>query len=174
VARSFQRTAVFSEATVLDNLLMASHQFTRHSVLGRLLHSRAWRNDFEQFRQRAGDILEQTGLWDDRYRPASVLAYGVQRRLAVGIALMTDPRLLFLDEPAAGMDDHDSADFVRLIQRVAPGRTVVVVEHDMTVIRNLCARCLAMIDGESLVEGPPEQVLRDPRVVEAYLGADDE
>lgn len=174
VARSFQRTAVFTEASVLENLRFACHQVSRHSVLGRLLHTKTWRRDFEEYETRAHEILQLTGLWSDRLRPASELAYGVQRRLAVGVALITDPKLLFLDEPAAGMDDHDSADFVELIKRIAPGRTVVIVEHDMAVIKNLCHRCLAMVDGKPLAQGTPLDVLRNPQVVEAYLGAEDE
>lgn len=174
VARSFQRTAVFSEASVWENLHFASHQFSNHSVLGRLLHSPGWKRDQDEFEARATRILELTGLTDDRDRKASVLAYGVQRRLAVGIALMSDPKLLFLDEPAAGMDDRDSAGFVELIRQVAPGRTIVVVEHDMTVIRALCHRCLAMADGRPIAVGEPAEVLLHPDVVEAYLGAEDD
>ena len=174
VARSFQRTAVFAESSVLENLLFACHQISGHSVLGRLFHSKTWKRDLEEYESRSREVLELTGLWSDRDRSASVLAYGVQRRLAVGVALMMDPKLLFLDEPAAGMDDNDSADFVKLIHGIAPGRTIVIVEHDMTVIKALCHRCLAMVDGQTLVQGEPLAVLRHPKVVEAYLGAEDE
>ncbi len=105
---------------------------------------------------------------------ANVLAYGVQRRLAVGIALMNDPRLLFLDEPAAGMNGKESADFVELVRAIEPGRTIVIVEHDMTVISALCRRTLVMVDGRPVTVGPPGEVFRHPEVIEAYLGADDE
>ena len=174
VARSFQRTAVFSDATVQENLLYACHQISSHSVLGRLFRSPTWKRDQEVFEARSREVLELTGLWSDRERKASVLAYGVQRRLAVGVALMAEPKLLFLDEPAAGMDDHDSADFIELVRSVAPGRTIVVVEHDMAVIRALCGRCLVMVDGQPLIVGEPTHVLSHPEVVESYLGIEDE
>jgi branched-chain amino acid transport system ATP-binding protein len=174
VARSFQRTAVFPDATVLENLLFARHTRSQGSVLGRILHSPAWKRDRELFEQKAHEILALTGLMADRDRPASVLAYGVQRRLAVGVALMTEPQLLFLDEPAAGMNDSEGAEFVELVRAVSRGLTVVIVEHDMTVIRALCDRCLAMADGTPMALGTPAEVLRHPQVVEAYLGAADE
>lgn len=174
IARSFQRTAVFPESSVLDNLRFARHRLTHHSLLGRLVESHRWKQDVERLEAKARDVLELTGLWSDRDRLASVLAYGVQRRLAVGIALMTEPKLLFLDEPAAGMNAVESAEFVELVRVVAPQRTVVIVEHDMIVIRALCHRCLAMADGAALTIGTPDEVLRHPGVVEAYLGADDE
>mgnify|MGYP002478250428 CR=1 FL=1 len=174
VARSFQRTAVFGEASVHENLLFARHAKSRHSVLGRILRSRAWREDRDAFEAAASRVLELTGLTEDRDRPASVLAYGVQRRLAVAIALMSEPRLLFLDEPAAGMNGRESSDFVELIRAVAPGRTVVIVEHDMTVIKALCSRTLVMVDGRPVTVGAPGEVFRHPEVIEAYLGAEDD
>ncbi len=174
VARSFQRTAVFGEATVRENLLFGRHAASSHSVLGRILHSAAWRRDRDAFEAKAREVLELTGLTEDQHRPANVLAYGVQRRLAVGIALMNDPRLLFLDEPAAGMNGKESADFVELVRAIEPGRTIVIVEHDMTVISALCRRTLVMVDGRPVTVGPPGEVFRHPEVIEAYLGADDE
>lgn len=174
VARSFQRTAVFGEASVRENLLFGRHASSSHSVLGRILHSPAWRRDRDAFEADARRVLELTGLTEDQHRPANVLAYGVQRRLAVGIALMNDPRLLFLDEPAAGMNGKESADFVELVRAIEPGRTIVIVEHDMTVISALCGRTLVMVDGRPVTVGPPGEVFRHPEVIEAYLGADDE
>ncbi|MFT3805059.1 MAG: ABC transporter ATP-binding protein [Burkholderiaceae bacterium] len=173
VARSFQRTAVFGEASVIENLRYGHHASSTHTVVGRMLRSPAWRRDVDAIEAAARQVLELTGLADDRDRPANVLAYGVQRRLAVGIALMAEPRLLFLDEPAAGMNDRESADFVELVRRIRANRTIVIVEHDMTVITALCQRALAMVDGKPVVAGPADQVLRHPEVVEAYLGAED-
>ena len=174
VGRTFQRTAVFADATVLDNLRFGHHARTRHSALGRMVFSPAYRADQAAFAATAEAVLEQTGLTMDRDRRAGTLAYGVQRRLAVGIALMTNPALLFLDEPAAGMNGRETADFIALVQAVAPGRTVLIVEHDMAVIKALCARALVMVDGRPIVLDTPEQVFRHPDVVAAYLGADDD
>lgn len=174
VARSFQRTAVFGEASVYENLLFARHAMSRHSLLDRILFNRTWRADREAFEEAASKVLELTGLAEDRDRPASVLAYGVQRRLAVAIALMSDPRMLFLDEPAAGMNGRESSEFVDLVRAIAPGRTVVIVEHDMTVIKALCSRTLVMVDGRPVTTGAPGEVFRHPEVIEAYLGAEDD
>jgi branched-chain amino acid transport system ATP-binding protein len=174
VARSFQRTAVFGEATVYQNLLFAHHALSSHSVLGRIFRTRTWRQDREAFEASAREVLARTGLEEDRNRLASVLAYGVQRRLAVAIALMSNPKLLFLDEPAAGMNGRESSDFVELVRAIAPGRTVVIVEHDMTVIKALCSRALVMVDGRPVVVGAPDHVFQHPEVIEAYLGVEDD
>ena len=174
VARSFQRTAVFGEATVRENLLHGRHALARHSVLGRALRTRVWREDRDAFEAAAAHVLALTNLQADQHRLASVLAYGVQRRLAVAVALMSNPRILFLDEPAAGMNGRESADFVELIRAVAPGRTVVIVEHDMTVIKALCSRTLVMVDGRPVTVGAPTEVFLHPEVIEAYLGAEDD
>ena len=174
VARSFQRTAVFADATVFDNLLYGRHASFRHGVIGRIVGSKAHRDDQAAFMARAEDVLALTGLANDRDRRAGVLAYGVQRRLAVGVALMADPKILFLDEPAAGMNGRETADFIALIRAVAPGRTILIVEHDMAVIKELCGRALVVVDGRPVVVDAPHHVLRHPEVVTAYLGADDE
>ena len=174
VARTFQRTAIFGEATVETNLLYASHVMQRHSVLGRILRSTVWKKDIEAFRSKADGRLALANLVPVRHQVASTLAYGMQRRLAVAIALMKDPEVLFLDEPAAGMNDHETADFIELIRKVSPGRTILLVEHDMAVIRALCGRALAIADGQPVVVDTPDQVLKHPQVVTAYLGADDE
>jgi branched-chain amino acid transport system ATP-binding protein len=174
VARTFQRTAVFAEATVLENLLYGRHASFRHGVIGRILGSRSYRQDQDSFQARAKEVLAVIGLAGDRSRKAGVLAYGVQRRLAVGIALMADPKIMFLDEPAAGMNGRETADFIALIRAIAPGRTILIVEHDMAVIRELCGRALVVVDGKPVVLDEPHLVLRHPEVISAYLGAEDD
>ena len=174
VARTFQRTAVFAESTVMENLLFGRHMSFRHGVIGRMIGSRQYHGDQAAFAARAQEVLALIGLEHDGGRKAGVLAYGVQRRLAVGIALMADPKVLFLDEPAAGMNGRETADFIALVRAIAPGRSVLIVEHDMTVIRELCGRALVVVDGKPVVIGEPDHVLRHPEVVSAYLGTDDD
>jgi branched-chain amino acid transport system ATP-binding protein len=174
VARTFQRTAVFGEATVYDNLLYGRHASFSHSVVGRIVGSATWRSEMAEFRAKAEDVLQLSGLSGDRDRLGNTLAYGVQRRLAVAVALMSDPQLLFLDEPAAGMNGRETADFIALIEKIAPGRTIVIVEHDMTVIKALCGRALVVVDGRPITVDAPDQVFKHPEVISAYLGADDE
>jgi branched-chain amino acid transport system ATP-binding protein len=174
VARTFQRTAVFGEATVYDNLLYGRHGSFRHSVVGRMIGSPTYRREMASFHEKANEVLALSGLEDDCNRLGSVLAYGVQRRLAVAVALMSDPKVLFLDEPAAGMNGRETADFIALIEKIAPGRTVVIVEHDMTVIKALCGRALVVVDGRPVVVDAPERVFKHEEVISAYLGAEDE
>jgi branched-chain amino acid transport system ATP-binding protein len=174
VARTFQRTAVFGEATVYDNLRYGRHASFTHSVAGRIVGSSVYRREQAAFHHKAEEVLALSGLSDDRDRLGNVLAYGVQRRLAVAVALMSEPRVLFLDEPAAGMNGRETADFISLIETIAPGRTVVIVEHDMTVIKALCGRALVVVDGRPVVVDAPERVFKHAEVISAYLGAEDE
>jgi len=174
VARTFQRTAVFGEVTVYENLRYGRHASYRHSVVERMVGSSRYRREEAEFCAKAEEVLELSGLREDRNRLGSVLAYGVQRRLAVAIALMSDPKVLFLDEPAAGMNGRETADFIALIKTIAPGRTVVIVEHDMTVIKALCGRALVVVDGRPITVDAPERVFKHEEVISAYLGAEDD
>jgi branched-chain amino acid transport system ATP-binding protein len=174
LGRTFQRTAVFGDVSVFDNLLYGRHLEFKHSVVGRMLNTGLYRSERDAFVAKAEQVLTLCGLQDDRNRIANVLAYGVQRRLAVAITLMSDPKVLFLDEPAAGMNGRETADFVALVQTIAPGRTVVIVEHDMTVIKALCSRVLVVVDGRQVTVDAPDQVFKHAEVISAYLGADDE
>lgn len=173
VGRTFQRTAMFGEATVYDNLLYASYGRMRHSVLHRILRSPVWRTDMEGFAAKADEVLALCGLSDLRDQAASSLAYGTQRRLAVAIMLMNDPKIIFLDEPVAGMNEAETSDFVRLMRATAKGRTIVIVEHDMAAIGALCDEVMVIVDGRPLVTDIPARALKHPEVIAAYLGAED-
>jgi branched-chain amino acid transport system ATP-binding protein len=138
------------------------------------LGRRFWRSEnlMRRFSAPAQDILAEVGLADLAERPAGSLPYGQKRALELALALALDPRLLLLDEPTAGMGLEDVDRTVALIARIRKGRTVVMVEHNMTVVGSLADTVTVLQRGEVLVTGPYEQVRSDPRVVEAYLGAD--
>jgi len=174
VGRTFQRTAMFSESTVEENLLFASFSATRHNLFHRILRSRVWRADMDAFREKSADVLAICGLSEHRHQLASALPYGTQRRLAVALTLMTDPKIIFLDEPVAGMNETETADFIALMRRISVGRTIVIVEHDMAAIGALCDEVTVMVDGRAIVTDTPHNALKHPEVVRAYLGAEDE
>lgn len=174
VGRTFQRTAMFGSATVEENLRMGGFGKMRHSVLDRILRSPAYRDDMARFGARADEVLATCGLTELRHHDAASLAYGTQRRLAVAIMLMNDPRIIFLDEPVAGMNEVETREFVMLVRGIARDRTIVIVEHDMAAIGALCDEVLVMVDGREIVTDAPDRALRHPEVITAYLGVDDE
>jgi branched-chain amino acid transport system ATP-binding protein len=166
IGRTFQHTSVFTGATVRENLRVAAIASTRSGLFaGRGSGSR------REALGRIDQVLDEVGLARLADSDAESLPYGDQRRLEVAIALMVGPRVLVLDEPAAGMNPVESADFVGLVRRVREGRTVVLIEHDMAVVRALCERTSVLVDGQVLMSGPTADVLANDRVVEVYLGA---
>lgn len=173
VGRTFQRTAMFPEATVQDNLLYAGYSRMRHNIIQRIFRSSQWRADMGTFEAKSAEVLGTCGLVDHRNSLASALAYGTQRRLAVALTLMSDPRIIFLDEPVAGMNETETAEFIALMRKISSGRTIVIVEHDMAAIGALCDEVTVMVDGRAIVTDTPHEALRHPEVITAYLGADD-
>ncbi|MCX5349052.1 MULTISPECIES: ABC transporter ATP-binding protein [Streptomyces] len=167
VARSFQVTSLFAQMTAREHVELALQSGTG---LGR----RFWRTDklMRRFSGRALELLGDVGLEHLADRPAGNLPYGQKRALELALALALDPALLLLDEPTAGMGLEDVDRTVALIDRIREGRTVVMVEHNMSVVGSLADTVTVLQRGEVLVEGPYDRVRTDPRVVEAYLGAD--
>ncbi|MER5924248.1 ABC transporter ATP-binding protein [Streptomyces mirabilis] len=167
VARSFQVTSIFPQMTAREHVELALQSGTG---LGR----RFWRTDklMRRFSDRALELLGDVGLEHLADRPAGNLPYGQKRALELALALALDPALLLLDEPTAGMGLEDVDRTVALIDRIREGRTVVMVEHNMSVVGSLADTVTVLQRGEVLVEGPYDRVRTDPRVVEAYLGAD--
>jgi ABC-type branched-subunit amino acid transport system ATPase component len=160
IVRTFQHTSVFQGETVRSNLEIAVSCLTRRFG-GR--HRGVDRGGIDT-------VLETLRLADHGSNVAESLSYGAQRRLAIAIALVSDPTVLLLDEPAAGMNPVESEEFVELVRQIRRDRTVVLIEHDMSVIRALCDRSTVLVDGQVLTSGSTAEVLDDERVIDVYLG----
>jgi branched-chain amino acid transport system ATP-binding protein len=165
MARSFQITSLFPRMTLRRHLELALAGPTG-------LGWRFWRSDraLDRFRERAEELLEEVGLGEQAEEPAGTLAYGRKRALELALALALDPKVLLLDEPTAGMGLEDVDRTVALIKRVRGGRTVVLVEHNMSVVATLADRVTVLQSGGVLADGPYDRIREDPRVISAYLG----
>ena len=172
IARTFQNIRLFPSMTAEENVLVGRHVRMQQSPISSLLHGRRFRQSEAAARERTAELLEFVGLARFSDELARNLPYGDQRRLEIARALATDPAVLLLDEPTAGMNAQETEATRRLIFAIRDlGISVVVIEHDTKFIFTLCDRVLVLVQGELLVAGSPDEVRGDPRVVEAYLGA---
>jgi branched-chain amino acid transport system ATP-binding protein len=172
VARTFQNIRLFPSMTAEENVMVGRHVRMKQSPLSSLLHGPGFRRSEADAAERTASLLAYVGLSESAGALARNLPYGDQRRLEIARALATDPSVLLLDEPTAGMNAQETEATRQLILTIRDlGISVVVIEHDTKFIFTLCDRVLVLVQGELLVEGTPDEVRGDPRVVEAYLGA---
>jgi len=172
IARTFQNIRLFRAMTVEENVMVAGHHLHQASVLAAMLRTRAQREDEARLRKHAGELLDVMGLGKHAEELAGSLPYGSQRRLEIARALMLKPKLLLLDEPAAGMNSQEAAELERQIRflRDQMGLTIVLVEHNMAVVMSVCEQVHVVDHGETIAHGTPEKVKKDPAVLAAYLG----
>lgn len=173
MARTFQNIRLFNELSVLENVLVGFHGRLRASFLSAIFRLPGYVAEEERMVAGAGQLLALVGLERLAAERAESLAYGQQRLLEIARALATRPRLLLLDEPAAGMNPQETAQLAALVRRLRDqmGLTILLIEHDMRLVMNLCERLIVLDHGRVIARGTPGQVQRDQAVIEAYLGA---
>jgi branched-chain amino acid transport system ATP-binding protein len=173
IARTFQNIRLFGTMTALENVMVAQHARMRAGLFGSIFHA-PWVNKEEKaVEQKARDTLAYVGIHERHFDQMSVnLSYGDQRRLEIARALASDPKLLLLDEPTAGMNPQESADLTAFMRKLRDerGLTILLIEHDMHVVMGVSERITVLDHGQKIAEGRPEQVRANDRVIEAYLG----
>jgi branched-chain amino acid transport system ATP-binding protein len=173
VARTFQNIRLFATMSAVENVMVGQHARMKAGLFGSILRTPAVRREEREVEEHAREVLEYVGLRKDQFdQIAANLSYGDQRRVEIGRALASDPKLLLLDEPTAGMNPNESARLTEFMQRLRDerGLTILLIEHDMKVVMGVSENITVLDHGEKIAEGPPDEIRGNERVVEAYLG----
>ncbi|MGX7092188.1 ABC transporter ATP-binding protein [Hutsoniella sourekii] len=175
IARTFQNIRLFDNMTVIENVMVAMDREEGNSLFSSLIRSNAYYETEEKMRKKALELLEIFDLGPFAEDKAKNLAYGQQRRLEIVRALATQPKILFLDEPAAGMNPNETADLTNLIEQIRQqfDLTIVLIEHDMSLVMDICQRIYVLEYGRLIAQGTPEEIQQNEAVIRAYLGGED-